>query len=461
MKVRSEDTIAAIATPRGEGAIAIVRISGPDSIDIADRVFRGKVFLRDVDGYTVHYGELRDQTENLVDIVLVTVFRTPHSYTGEDSIEFSCHGGVIVTNLVLEALLEAGARQADPGEFTMRAYLNGKLDLSQAEAVADLISARSRKACNISMGQLKGKLTETLVPLRKSILEACSLLELELDFSADNIPLIPKDQIEATLSDVEKRVESLLRTYGLGKAYREGVSVVLAGRPNVGKSSIFNRILMNDRAIVAPTPGTTRDFIEESTIIDGIPFRIVDTAGLRSTDDLVEASGISKTMNLLKETDLVLEIFDTCEAVVSEERSLIVMGQTVHRVRVFNKIDLMDVNRVEDLRASFTPQDSCVFVSALNGNGIEDLRRAMVDSISRSGVNLEEGPQVTSKRHEQSLANCLKSIERARESNLIGEPSEFTSFELRQAADALSVIVGEITTDDILDSIFGKFCIGK
>lgn len=461
MKIRSEDTIAAIATPAGEGAIAIVRMSGPDSLTIADRIFHGKIRLGNADGYTVHYGELRDSADHIVDFVLSTVFRKPRSYTGEDSVEFSCHGGILVTNLVLAAILQAGARQADPGEFTKRAYLNSKLDLSQAEAVADLIAARSRKAYDISLGQLKGKLSSALTPLRKSILEACSLLELELDFSSDNVPLVPKEQIHQILGKVEAQISALLKTYDIGKAYRDGVSVVLAGKPNVGKSSIFNRILMEERAIVAPSPGTTRDFIEESVVIEGILFRIVDTAGLGSSSDPVEMSGVLRATNLLRESDIVLEVLDATESVDSQHEKPTREESMAKAVRVYNKIDLIDSAQFEMLKTPNGSGDSCVFVSALSGAGIDDLRKAMVRSVVGNGSNSEEGLRVTSLRHKLALGSCLESIKRAKSSNLAGESNEFVSFELRQAVESLSVIVGEITTDDILDSVFGKFCIGK
>lgn len=461
MKIRPEDTIAAIATPAGEGAIAIVRMSGPDSLDIADRVFHGKRRLEAADGYTVHYGEIRDSVGHLVDFVLATVFRSPHSYTGEDSVEFSCHGGILVTNLVLTAILQAGARQADPGEFTKRAFMNGKLDLSQAEAVSDLIAAKSRKAYDVSISQLTGRLGNALTPLRKTLLDACALLELELDFSSDNIPLVPREQIQELLNKVEGKITALLCTYDVGKAYRDGVSVVLAGRPNVGKSSIFNRILMEDRAIVAPTPGTTRDFIEESVVIDGILFRIIDTAGLRSSSDPVEMSGVSRTTNLLRESDVVLEVLDATELLDSHPKKLIEGDQTVKSVMVLNKIDLVSSSTIERLRVSIGSEDPWVMVSALSGEGVVDLRKALVRSIVGNGSNSEEDVRVASQRHKLALASCLESIGRAKTSNLAGQSNEFTSFELRQAVDALSLIVGEITTEDILESVFGKFCIGK
>jgi len=460
MKIQLEDTIAAIATPTGEGAVAIVRMSGLNSLDIADRVFKGKVQLRNAEGYTVHYGEMRDSDNQVVDFVLGAVFRKPHSYTGEDSVEFSCHGGILVTNLVLAAVLQAGARQADPGEFTKRAYLNGKLDLSQAEAIADLIAARSERAHNNSIRQLTGKLSDALSSLRKNILEACSLLELDLDFSADNVPPIPREQIHRIIGSVGEKIESLLRTYDMGKAYRDGISVVLAGKPNVGKSSIFNRILMEDRAIVASTPGTTRDFIEESVTIDGILFRVVDTAGLRESNDPVEMLGVSRTRELLAESDIVLDVVDAPES-VPHNGNTPVLGRAPKTVRVYNKIDLVDATQLEALRASSSSDNSCVFVSARDGTGIEDLRSALVGKISGNEGDSGEGVRVTSQRHKLALVSCLESLERAKEANLVGEPSEFVSFELREAVHFLSVIVGEITTDDILGNIFGTFCIGK
>ena len=461
MKIRPEDTIAAVATPAGEGAIAIVRMSGPNSLSIAERVFHGRVPLSLADGYTVHYGEMRDSNDQPVDFVLATVFRKPNSYTGEDSVEFSCHGGIFVTNLVLTTLLRAGARQSDPGEFTKRAYINGKLDLSQAEAVADLIAARSEKAHINSLHQLTGKLSDVLAPLRKSILEVCSLLELELDFSADNVPLIPKEEIHGIIDEVSGQIEAMLRTYDTGKAYRDGVSVVFAGRPNVGKSSIFNRLLTEERAIVASTPGTTRDFIEESVVIDGILFRIIDTAGLRESDDPVEMAGVSRTTALLMESDIVLEVVDASESIPHHNNNPIETMATPKSVRVYNKIDLIESAQLETFKESNASKHSFIFVSALSGLGIEDLRRAMVKQVADGGSNSDEGIRVTSRRHNDALLSALRSIKLARSSSVAGEPNEIVSFELRQALEAISVIIGETTTDDILDGIFAKFCIGK
>ena len=458
MKIRPNDTIAAIATPIGEGAIAVVRVSGSESLGIVDKVFRGKTALRDASGYTVHLGEVWDQENKKVDQVLATVFREPHSYTGENSVELSCHGGILISNLVLGAILAAGARPADPGEFTKRAFLNGKLDLSQAEAVADIIAARSQKACEVSMSQLNGKLSERIGSLKKDLLEAASLLELELDFSTENVPIVERHQVQSVLSRARNSVDALLSTYELGKAYRDGVSVIIVGKPNAGKSSLFNRILMDERAIVAPIPGTTRDYIEESIVINGILFKLFDTAGLREPSGSIEAIGISKTRSLSRTADIILEVIDAAEPDGGSDLE----ARSAKSIKVFNKVDLVNDKRIGEIAVNLALQSQeCVFVSALTGYGVDDLRETLAATVSDSQVRTQEDIRITNSRHKDALVRCMDGIDRAADLNDVRISNELVSFEIRQSVDALSEIVGEISTDDILNAVFGRFCIGK
>ena len=458
MKIRSADTIAAIATPIGEGAISVIRVSGPDCFGIVDNVFRGSTSLVDAGGYTVHYGRIVDAKGNLIDLVLATVFRDPHSYTGENSVEISSHGGLMVTRLVLESILRAGARQADPGEFTKRAFLNGKLDLSQAEAVADLIAARSNKAHMISVGQLAGRLSKDLRPLKNDLVEACSLLELELDFAEEEIPLISRDRVSSLIQRVDARVTTLVQSYETGRVYRDGALVVLVGRPNVGKSSLFNRLLLEERAIVSARPGTTRDFIEEPVVIDNMLFRIIDTAGIRETDDFVEGAGVRKTNDLVKKSDIVLEVVDS--TMEKEPEYLSGTGGNSYKVvLVRNKVDLMRRSGRSGAPKNARPS---VFVSALTGEGIDELKKAIVLSmVGNTSVSAEETIPVTSRRQLGALLKCKESLVKAQESIHFGATNEFISLDLRQAIGALSEILGEITNEDILNSVFGNFCIGK
>jgi tRNA modification GTPase len=462
MKIWPNDTIAAIATPPGEGAIAVIRVSGPDCFAIVDKVFRGNTRIVNAGGYTVHYGKLVDAEGNLIDYVLATVFREPHSYSGENSVEISCHGGLMLTRLVLGSILQAGARQADPGEFTKRAFLGGKIDLSQAEAVADLIAARSHKAHLISLSQLTGKLSEVLRPLKNDLVETYSLLELELDFSEEGIPLMSRDRLANLIRQAASRVEDLIRSYETGRVFREGASVVLIGEPNAGKSSLFNRLLLEERAIVSARPGTTRDFIEEQMVVDDIPLRIADTAGIRETNDFVELLGAKKTEELVSKSDLVVEIVD-----VTMVKEVLYVGRASGNgkkvILALNKVDLLDSSirsKIEKLMMNVACK--CVFVSALTGEGIHKLEEAIVVSLLGDlPSSSQESITVTSQRQMMALRESKQSLERALESARAGISNEFVSVDLRNATDALSEILGEITSDDILNHIFGKFCIGK
>ena len=339
----STDTIAAIATPPGAGALAIIRVSGPEALVVGERVFRGAVGLSGAGGYTVHFGSIVGAGGERFDEVLVTVFRTPRSYTGEDMVEISCHGGAYVTREVLRTVLAAGARPATPGEFTRRAFLNGRIDLSQAEAVADVIAARSRRGHRVSLEQLAGRLGDAVRSLRTEMMDLCALLELELDFSEEGLDLISTLEVERRIGTVRTRISSLLASYSHGRIYRDGVSVVLAGEPNAGKSSVFNALLQQDRAIVTPVPGTTRDALEESIIIDGILFRLTDTAGLRETQDQVERLGVMRSREAVTGADIVLHVMDASVSPVVKDHldRMSVHGGGQHFVPVMNKCDLL------------------------------------------------------------------------------------------------------------------------
>jgi tRNA modification GTPase len=464
MKIRDQDTIAAIATPSGEGAIAVIRVSGKEAVGVVDRVFAGKVKLCEVSANTVHFGRIVARGGDAVDEVLATVFRAPNSYTGEDAVEISCHGGVYVANRVLELVLGAGARQADPGEFTLRSFLNGKRDLSRAEAVADLIHARSEKAHWASMNQLQGMLSSRVIELKAELLRHCSLLEIELDFSEEGIAVIERVDVLSGLKKIRADVNEIIISYGVGRHYRDGVMVVLVGKVNSGKSSIFNALLRENRAIVSPHPGTTRDYIEEGLNLEGVLFRIVDTAGIRDTVEPVEADGVERSKGLLARADvLVLVVDSTSEADLQAARmSIEEVGLRGRTVIAFNKIDLVPElsPRVDD-HLSDECMTSSVYLSAKTGAGVELLSKALVKAAGLESGEGDLGFKVTNRRHLNAFQRVAVSLAQAIQSLESGLTNEFVALDVRRAMDALAEVTGEITTDDILNEIFSNFCIGK
>ena len=461
-------TIAAVATPPGEGGIAVIRMSGPDAVAMADRRFAGRTTLAGALTQTAHVGEIRDASGAAVDQVVCTIFRAPHSYTGEDVIEVSCHGGVLVTRRVLESLLSAGARHARPGEFTERAFLNGRMDLSQAEAVADLIHARSDLAHRASLEQLRGALLQSAESLRKRLVDSASLIELELDFAEEGYEFKDKAEFLRQVGEAVLAVDELLATYRYGRIWRDGVGVVIAGAPNVGKSSLLNALLNEERAIVTEVPGTTLDFIEESVSINGIQFRLTDTAGVRRTDDPVETEGVKRSRTLIERADILLFVLDGSRTPSGEEADWIREVQRVRKggtglVFVLNKSDLpapkpASFNEILNSAAAA----DVVHTSATTGSGLSGLKRLLVAQVASVPLQVGEASVVvTNARHFDALSrartrlsHCLKSLEEERS-------GEFVAVDLRAAIDDLGEIIDIVTSDDILDSVFSRFCIGK
>jgi tRNA modification GTPase len=453
------DTIAAVSTPVGVGAVSIVRISGPEAIPVVDASFRGRHMLAEVPPNSVHHGKIVDGEGHLVDEVLVSVFRAPHSFTGDDLVEIGCHGGMLVTAKVLEQILASGARQAAPGEFTKRAFLNGKIDLSRAEAIGELIASRSQRAMKTSLDQLEGRLSRHLERVKSDILGLCSLLELELDFSEEGVDLVPRAEVRGTIGRLRSDVLSLISSYESGRLAREGVSVVLLGAPNVGKSSIFNALLETDRAIVSPTPGTTRDSIEESIVLGGQLFRLTDTAGLRESVDVVEAEGIDRTKKRASRADIAIVVIDSAEdSTVPYNPAEIATEAKV--LFAFNKMDLV---RNGGMRKSVVlgPGHHAVDVSAKTGEGMDKLREELFSLAHLCGVSEEDSPKITSLRHRELLVKAERYLSNAEVALESGQNSEIIAFELRESLNSIGEITGEVTSDDILNNIFGKFCIGK
>jgi len=462
-----EDTIAAIATPVGEGGISVIRVSGRDALSIADRIFNGKKRINDMPSHTAAFGNIIDTAKdmNVLDEVVAVVFRSPNSYTGEDIIEISCHGGMFVTKSILNLIVESGARIAQPGEFTKRAFLNGRLDLSQAEAVADLISAQTERAHRSSLDQLKGKLSSEIKSIRDDILNFCSLIELELDFAEEDVELADREDFINRTKKVVCRLDQLINSFNVGKVYRDGVKVVLSGKPNAGKSSILNTLLEENRAIVTDIPGTTRDTIEESLNIDGVLFRIIDTAGLRVTDDPIESEGVQRTIHQIERADIALMIIDYSISLSKEDITYIdsildkMQEKKVSPLVVFNKIDLARGKQFSDTGQLL--HHPFVKLSAKTGEGVDILKKQMVD-LATNGQQYQEGSVlVTNSRHRDALLRAKDSLSLAIKSLKENASGEFVSVDLRASLDALGEITGEVTTDDILNNIFGQFCIGK
>lgn len=457
----TKDTIAAISTPAGEGAVGIIRVSGPDALNAAFEIFRTPGEKKDLRERYLYYGNIEDGGA-VLDSACMVFMRGPRSYTGEDTVELHCHGGTLVLKKVLEAILRRNARIAGPGEFTKRAYLNGKLDLAQAEAVIDIIRAQTETALSSAQARLGGTLSKTVYEVRNTLLDLLMHLEAELDFPEDEIDPLPKDEIETGLSKAEGSLRKLLSTYEEGRVLREGVKVLILGRPNVGKSSLLNILLKEERAIVTPVPGTTRDVIEEVINLRGIPVRLMDTAGLRETSDHVEAIGVRAAKEKIRGAQLILYVVDASAPDYAEDTEQIRCAEGKRVIVVHNKADLSF--NLELAAAAFNGYNIRP-VSALTSDGIEELKDDIyAEATGRSyGAALESAPggMIASLRHKESIEKSLHGIIRTRAAVGEGLPREFIATDLRWALDMLGEITGETTTEDILDKIFSSFCIGK
>lgn len=461
------ETISAISTPFGTGGISVIRISGEEAISVAENIFKGKISLENAATHTTHKGIIIDpQSGQEIDQGLFTIFRAPHSYTGEDVVEVSCHGGMFVTQRVLQATMYAGARLAKPGEFTKRAFLNGKLDLSQAEAVADLIQAKTEKSLRASYQQLSGKLLKKIQGIQKELIEILGLLELELDFSEEDIEIIPQEKIASRMEKIEESLRKLISSYQKGRFLRDGVKMTIVGRPNVGKSSLLNRLLGNDRAIVDAAPGTTRDALEAQLDIKGILFRVIDTAGLRETSDRIEAKGVEIAQFHLSEADLVVFLFDGFTGWVPEDEFVLEKIMAASRksraaiLIVENKIDLGEKKRYGGLPEGIV-QASPIRLSAKTGEGMDSLYRAIEGKVLSDEIMDRSEVVLTNERHVEAMEKAISALEAARQTIQNGLSQEFTAVDIHGALNALGEIVGETLPEDVLNYIFGRFCVGK
>lgn len=445
-------TICAISTPYGVGGIAVIRVSGDDAIAIVDRLFVGRVPLREAKANTVHFGRIQTDLHGaqveVLDEVLCSVFRAPHSFTGEDTVEIACHGSIYIQQELVRWLIDAGCRAAEPGEFTRRAFLNGKMDLTQAESVADLIAAQSKAEKDLALSQLRGSVSNELASLRERLLHFTSLVELELDFADhEELEFADRGELTALADEIETKLAALIASFRTGNAIRNGIPVAIVGAPNVGKSTLLNALLGEQRAIVSDIQGTTRDTIEDTLIIDGILFRLIDTAGLRETDDTIENMGIERSRKAIERAQIVVHVRDND---ANEDASLndeMVKGTIIH---VLNKADLLEH------RAQNTEHRLCI--SAKN-NDIEPLKRELVriakESMQTSAVMLSNA------RHYEAVVRAHSAIERVQEGLVAGLSGELLSLDLQDCLNALGEVTGQITNQEVLANIFSKFCIGK
>jgi len=446
-----KDTICALATGSGLGAIAIIRVSGSETINICKKVFSKNI--ADVKSHTIHFGTINNKV-GVIDEVLLSIFRNPHSFTGEDVIEISCHGSVFIQQQILQLLTENGARMANPGEFTLRAFINGKMDLSQAEAVADLIASENKKAHQIAINQMRGGFSDDLKKLREQLINFASLIELELDFSEEDVEFANREQFNELLLLIKEKLTKLIDSFQLGNVIKNGIPVAILGAPNVGKSTLLNTLLNEDRAIVSEIAGTTRDTIEDVINIEGMQFRFIDTAGLRDTKDTIEKMGIRKALEKAKKAKVIIFLLDATANFKAQEKEIGKIKKLQNKmIVVVNKTDL-NPNICETLK-----KKNYLFISAKNKDGIKDLTNTLISIID---PNLSSDETIISNsRHQEELSKTLVEIIAVIQGLNNDISGDLLAINIRQALYHLGLITGEVTTDDLLGNIFSKFCIGK
>ena len=457
MQIQQHDTIVAPATPSGTGAISVIRMSGTDAIAITNKVFKGADLLK-AKSHTIHFGTI-EKDGQVIDEVLVSVFKTPNSFTREDATEISCHGSPYIVEKIIKILIEAGARPARAGEFTQRAFLNGRFDLAQAEAVADLISADSDASHKAALQQMRGGFSDKIKHLREKLIHFASMIELELDFSEEDVEFADREQLTELINSLLAVVHPLIESFDLGNVIKHGVPTVIAGKPNAGKSTLLNALLNEEKAIVSDIPGTTRDFIEDEVVIGGITFRFIDTAGLRETADTIEAMGVQRTKEQLKKASLIIHLIDLSTATNDEIEAEVAMLSELNIpvVRVANKTDKAQPEILFNLRKD----KNTLFISALKGENLDKLKERLLNSVRSGELKPGEDTIVTNIRHYDNLVKtreALHAVLRGIDSHITGD---FLAMDIRQALHYLGEITGEITTEDLLDNIFSKFCIGK
>jgi len=445
-----DKTIAAISTPVGVGGIAVIRISGKESLEIVSRVYKGKADILNVPTHTVHYGHIINEKGEVIDEVLVTVMKAPRSFTGEDVVEIGTHGGVVASKMVLKTLMNNGAYPAGPGEFTKRAFLNGKIDLSEAEGVIDIINAKNEEAQKNAVGQASGKLSEKIDEIRNNLVKLAAAMQVIIDYPDEELEDVTIEDIGRTAGAEMDKIKTLMDSSERGKLFCEGILTAIVGRPNVGKSSLLNILAGEERAIVTDIAGTTRDVIEESVNLNGVILRLMDTAGIRNTQDTVEKIGVERSYESIKKADLVLAVFDASEEMTDQDREILEKTENTKRIIIINKTDISDKYPVEGIA-----------ISAKTGDGIDELSNKIKEMYNWGEIGRSDEPIVTNMRHVAALSRARESL-----SNVVSGaenyiPSDILSIDLNDAIDALGEITGAVVSEDIVAEIFHNFCVGK
>ncbi|AVG66028.1 tRNA uridine-5-carboxymethylaminomethyl(34) synthesis GTPase MnmE [Staphylococcus aureus] len=456
------DTITSISTPMGEGAIGIVRLSGPQAVEIADKLYKGKHLLNDVPSHTINYGHIIDpESKEVVEEVMVSVLRAPKTFTREDIIEINCHGGILTINRVLELTMTYGARMAEPGEFTKRAFLNGRIDLSQAEAVMDFIRSKTDRASKVAMNQIEGRLSDLIKKQRQSILEILAQVEVNIDYPEyDDVEDATTEFLLEQSKEIKQEINRLLDTGAQGKIMREGLSTVIVGKPNVGKSSMLNNLIQDNKAIVTEVAGTTRDVLEEYVNVRGVPLRLVDTAGIRETEDIVEKIGVERSRKALSQADLILFVLNNNEALTQEDYTLYEVVKNEDVIVIVNKMDLeqnIDINEVKDMIGD-TP---LIQTSMLKQEGIDELEIQIRDLFFGGEVQNQDMTYVSNSRHISLLKQARQTIQDAIDAAESGVPMDMVQIDLTRIWEILGEIIGETASDELIDQLFSQFCLGK
>ncbi|HGO3267609.1 TPA: tRNA uridine-5-carboxymethylaminomethyl(34) synthesis GTPase MnmE [Staphylococcus aureus] len=456
------DTITSISTPMGEGAIGIVRLSGPQAVEIADKLYKGKHLLNDVPSHTINYGHIIDpESKEVVEEVMVSVLRAPKTFTREDIIEINCHGGILTINRVLELTMTYGARLAEPGEFTKRAFLNGRIDLSQAEAVMDFIRSKTDRASKVAMNQIEGRLSDLIKKQRQSILEILAQVEVNIDYPEyDDVEDATTEFLLEQSKEIKQEINRLLDTGAQGKIMREGLSTVIVGKPNVGKSSMLNNLIQDNKAIVTEVAGTTRDVLEEYVNVRGVPLRLVDTAGIRETEDIVEKIGVERSRKALSQADLILFVLNNNEALTQEDYTLYEVVKNEDVIVIVNKMDLeqnIDINEVKDMIGD-TP---LIQTSMLKQEGIDELEIQIRDLFFGGEVQNQDMTYVSNSRHISLLKQARQTIQDAIDAAESGVSMDMVQIDLTRTWEILGEIIGETASDELIDQLFSQFCLGK
>ncbi|UTR16579.1 tRNA uridine-5-carboxymethylaminomethyl(34) synthesis GTPase MnmE [Salipaludibacillus sp. LMS25] len=455
------DTISAISTPMGEGAIGIVRVSGPDAFKIVNRLYQGKKPLTEVDSHTINYGHLIDPASgHTIEEVMISVLKAPRTYTKENMVEINCHGGLISVNKVLQLVLNEGARLAEPGEFTKRAFLNGRIDLSQAEGVMDLIRAKTDRAMNVAINQVEGKLSKRVQKLRQALLETVAHVEVNIDYPEYDAEEMTLDVLKEKASYVSSEIDRLLQTAQQGKILREGLSTVIIGRPNVGKSSLLNNLVHENKAIVTDIPGTTRDVIEEYVNVRGVPLRLLDTAGIRQTEDIVERLGVERSRKVVNDAELVLLVLNYNEELTTADEELFQLSEGRDTIVIINKTDLpekIDMERIQSLAGS----RPIVTTSLLKDEGVDELEEAIRHLFFAGDLEMGDMSYVSNSRHIALLTQAKKTIEEALGAVEAGMPIDMVQIDITKAWELLGEVIGESVSESLIDQLFSQFCLGK